>query len=58
MRRSLERVESIKNLLIHSDTRNEFDHSAVKADKPDKSDENIDDEICCIVDKHKDLPVE
>ena len=58
VRRSLERVESIKNLLIHSDTRNEFDHSAVHAEKPDKSDENIDDEICCIVDKHKDLPAE
>jgi len=33
VRRSLERVESIKNLLIHEDTRNEFDrNSAVRND--------------------------
>ena len=49
VRRSLERVESIKNLLIHSDTAKEFDHSGMKAGKPSISD---DEDTCVVDDKH------
>lgn len=45
VRRSLERVESIKNLLIHQDTRDEFDRSGAVYDASFSENENCLDDF-------------